>query len=316
MKNQLLLLALLVVAVRCTTSGPPPEALLAAADAVPQFEVNDPGADDVLFAGAGDIANGSYLTDAAATAAIIVRIPRATVYTLGDNAYLRGTSGQFAAFYQPTWGQFLDRTHPSPGNHEYYSLGARGYYRYFGARAGPPGLGWYSFDLRNWHIVSLNSEHVDNATQLAWLEKDLRETTRPCILAYWHHPLFSSGSEHGDDPRDQGRRTGRFWDALLVHGADVVLNGHDHNYERYEPQDASGTRLPAGLREFVAGTGGAELRVMGSLKRNSAFFDHTHHGVLLMTLHQHGYEWRFLATDGSTPDASTAPVECHAKPRH
>jgi hypothetical protein len=315
MKNRLVLLVLLVAAVRCATSPPSPEGLRAAAAAVPQFEMKEPAADDALFVGAGDIANGSYLTNAAATAAIIVRMPQATVYTLGDNAYLRGTSGQFSAFYQPTWGQFLDRTHPAPGNHEYYSLGAHGYFAYFGARAGPPDLGWYSFDLHNWHIVSLNSEHVDLEAQRAWLEKDLRGTAKPCILAYWHHPLFSSGSEHGDDRRDPGRRTGRFWDALLARGADVVLNGHDHNYERFELQDASGVPSPVGLREFVAGTGGAELRVMGSRKPHSVVFDNTHHGVLLLTLHANSYEWRFLATDGSTPDASTAPAECHAKHR-
>jgi len=312
MKKVLLVVLLTVTFARCA-SAPSADALHAAAMSVPKFEIKEPAGEDVFFVGAGDIAKGPTLTDAAATASIIMRFPRASVFTLGDNAYLRGTTKQFDSFYKPTWGQFFDRTNPSPGNHEYYSLGAAGYYEYFGRRAGPSGLGWYSYDLGNWHIVSLNSEHVDDAEQSAWLARDLDGTGKPCILAYWHHPLYSSGSEHGDQRRDQGRRTDRFWRALLSHDADVVLNGHDHDYERFESQDASQTATPAGLREFVVGTGGAELRTLGTHKANSAIFDATHHGVLLMTLHPNGYEWRFLATDGSIPDASTGNVECHAK---
>lgn len=311
--KKLLLLSFAAIALRCA-SAPPPETLRAAAMAVPQFQLAETGNDDAFFVGAGDIANAWLLTNAAATAAIIVRMPAATVYTLGDNAYPRGTFSQFTNSYNLTWGQFLDRTNPSPGNHEYYS-GGNGYFQYFGTRAGPAGLGYYSYDLKDWHIVSLNSEHVDDARQLAWLSNDLGQTSKPCIIAYWHHPLFSSGSEHGDQSSDQGRRTNRFWRLLLARGADVVLNGHDHNYERFDPQDAAGVAMASGLREFVVGTGGAELRTLGTRKRNSIVFDVAHHGVLLMTLHPNSYEWQFLATDGTMPDSSSSRVECLPKHR-
>jgi len=173
--------------------------------------------------------------------------------------------------------------------------------------AGPPGLGWYSYDLKGWHIISLNSEHVNDAAQLTWLENDLRETSKPCIIAYWHHPLFSSGDEHGDQSFDKGRRTDRFWRLLLAKGADVVLNGHDHDYERFDPQNTSGAPLASGLREFVVGTGGGEPRGLGTRKANSVFFDKDRRGVLLMTLHPNSYEWRF-----SLPTARLPTPAAHA----
>jgi len=312
MKKILVLLAFF--AIRCTTATPPSaEQLRAAAASVPAFSFPESANEDADFIGAGDIANARFLADAAATAAIINRFPAATVFTLGDNAYRDGTDAEFRDNYNPTWGAFLDRTKPSPGNHDYHTSGAAGYFRYFGPRAGPSGLGWYSYDLKGWHIISLNSEHVDDAAQLTWLDNDLKETSKPCILAYWHHPLFSSGDEHGDQSFDKGRRTDRFWRLLLARGVDVVLNGHDHNYERFDPQSSSGAPLATGLREFVVGTGGAELRALGTLKANSVKFDVQHHGVLLMSLHPNSYDWRFLATDGTIPDASTSRVECHPK---
>jgi acid phosphatase type 7 len=312
MKKVLVLLA--AFAIHCTTATPPsPEQLRSAAASVPAFAIPDASNEDAEFIGAGDIADARFLTDAAATGAIINRFPTATVFTLGDNAYRDGTDADFANNYNPTWGSFLDRTKPSPGNHDYKTSGAAGYFRYFGIRAGPPGLGWYSYDLKGWHIISLNSEHVGDAAQLAWLENDLKETTKPCIIAYWHHPLFSSGGEHGDQSFDKGRRTDRFWRLLLARGADVVLNGHDHDYERFDPQNSSGASLASGLREFVVGTGGGERRTLGTRKNHSVFFDKDRRGVLLMTLHPNSYEWRFLATDGTTPDSSSARVECLPK---
>jgi len=312
MKKLLVLLA--AFALHCATATPPSaEQLRAAAAAVPAFNVPEAANEDADFIGAGDIADARFLTDAAATGAIINRFPAATVFTLGDNAYRFGSDANYRDNYNPTWGMFLDRTKPSPGNHEYLTIGAAGYFRYFGLRAGPPGLGWYSYDLKGWHIISLNSEHVDDAAQMTWLENDLRETSKPCIIAYWHHPLFSSGDEHGDQRRDPGRRTDRFWRLLMAKGADVVLNGHDHDYERFDPQNTSGASLASGLREFVVGTGGGEPRGLGTRKANSVFFDAKIRGVLLMTLHPNSYEWKFLATDGTTPDASSARVECLPK---
>ena len=312
MKKLLALLA--VFAVHCTTATPPSaERLRAAAASVPVFSFPEAAGEDAEFIGAGDIADARFLTDAAATGAIINRFPAATVFTLGDNAYRDGTDADFRNNYDPTWGMFLNRTKPSPGNHDYHTAGAAAYFSYFGLRAGPPGLGWYSYDLKGWHIISLNSEQVNDSAQMAWLDNDLKKTSKPCIIAYWHHPLFSSGDEHGDQSFDKGRRTDRFWRLLLARGADVVLNGHDHDYERFDPQNTTGAPLGSGLREFVVGTGGGEHRSLGTRKANSVFFDKDHRGVLLMTLHPNGYEWKFLATDGTTPDASSARVECLPK---
>jgi hypothetical protein len=307
-------LAVLAVLLAGCVSAPDPATLRTAAVSVPVFAQPGVADDDALFVGAGDIAYPGQLSAAAATAAIIARLPTATVFTLGDNAYRFGRPIEFARNYAPTWGSFRSRTYPSPGNHDYYAHQGRGYFEYFGSRAGPPGLGYYSYDVKEWHVISLNSHHVDDEAQLRWLESDLRQTAKPCIVAYWHNPLFSSGSEHGDQSGDPGRRTDRFWIVLMRYGADVVLNGHDHNYERFDPQNAAGIPIADGLREFVVGTGGAHLRTLGTLKRNSVIFDVTHHGVLLMTLHPGSYEWRFLATDGATVDQSQSPVACHAKP--
>lgn len=313
MKRALLLAALAGLLAGCVTT-PDPEALRTAGAGVPKFAQPVVADDDALFVGAGDIAYPGQLAAAAATAAIIARLPGATVFTLGDNAYRFGRYVEFERNYAPTWGTFRNRTYPSPGNHDYYAHHGSAYFEYFGAQAGPPGLGYYSYDVKEWHVISLNSTHVDDLAQLGWLENDLRQTSKPCIAAYWHNPLFSSGSEHGDQSGDAGRRSDRFWLVLMRYGADVVLNGHDHNYERFDPQDASGVPIASGLREFVVGTGGAGLRALGTLKRNSVIFDVKHHGVLLMTLHPGSYEWRFLSTDGAIVDQSASPVACHAKP--
>jgi hypothetical protein len=309
----LIQLATLALLIDACVSLPDPAALKVAAARVLPFAAPVVGNDDALFVGAGDIAMAGQLSAAAQTAAIIERLPQAIVFTLGDNAYRFGRTIEFDRNYAPTWGAFRDRTWPSPGNHDYYTRGAAGYFGYFGSRAGPPGLGYYSYDVKGWHVISLNSHHVDDPAQLQWLENDLRQTSKPCIVAYWHNPLFSSGSEHGDQAGDPGRRSDRFWRLLIEHHADVVLNGHDHNYERFDPQDVNGLPASEGLREFVVGTGGANLRTMGTRKRNSAVFDAAHHGVLLMTLHPDSYEWRFLATDGTVVDQSSSPVACHAK---
>lgn len=308
--GSLQLLALSVLLSNCV-SIPDPVALKSAAADVPSFAAPVLGPDEVLFIGAGDIAYPGELSAAAATGAIIERIPQAVVFTLGDNAYRFGRPIEFERNYAPTWGAFRDRTWPSPGNHDYYTRDAAPYFHYFGSRAGPPRLGYYSYDIKEWHVISLNSHHVDDPAQLRWLENDLRQTSKPCVLAYWHNPLFSSGSEHGDQPGDPGRRSDRFWRLLIEHGADVVLNGHDHDYERFDPQHVNGLPAPGGLREFVVGTGGAHLRTLGTRKRNSAIFDVQHYGVLLMTLKQNSYEWRFLATDGAVVDQSSSPVPCH-----
>ena len=201
-------------------------------------------AQDVVV-GAGDIADCARTQDQA-TAALLDGIP-GTVIALGDLAYQSGTAAEFANCYGPTWGRHRARTRPSPGNHEYLSSGAAPYYAYFGAAAGPAGRGYYSFNLGNWHIVSLNSNVAAGAgsAQDQWLRADLADPAnqKPCTLAYWHHALFSSGSGHGNDFRTMG-----LFQTLYNAGADVVLTGHDHNYERSRRRTprASRTRPASG----------------------------------------------------------------------
>ncbi|HKA56274.1 MAG TPA: metallophosphoesterase [Candidatus Binatia bacterium] len=258
---------------------------------------------DPVLVGAGDIADCDT-PGAAATAALLDDIP-GTVFTAGDNVYPDGTTDEFRACYAPTWGRHLARTRPSPGNHEYHSAGARPYYAYFGAGAGEPGRGYYSYDLGGWHIVALNSNLREDAeaAQEQWLREDLAAHKVPCTLAYWHHPLFSSGSGHGGDPRLRP-----LWQILAEFAADVVINGHDHDYERFAPQTPDGRADAAhGIREFVVGTGGAVLGIFGLPHANSEVRKSGTWGVLKLTLHPTGYDWEFIPAAGGTfHDAGSA----------
>jgi hypothetical protein len=227
-----------------------------------------------------------------------------TVFTLGDNAYFHGTREEFRDCYDPTWGRHKGRTRPVPGNHEYESPGAGPYFEYFGPNAGPSGLGYYSFEVGSWHAVALNSNISVSAAsaQGQWLRNDLAASATRCTIAYWHHPLFSSGPD-GPSPRMRD-----FWRTLHEAGAEVVLSGHDHLYERFAPQDADGGLDPLrGIRQFVAGTGGAVLYPTGAARSNSearvsAF------GVLRLTLRSDGYDWEFTSVSGPR-DSGTG--SCH-----
>jgi len=320
MSARVLLLLAGALASSCSTGDrPAPESALTAAQITIDDKVN-PGAGDALFLGAGDIARCSEIEGAMATGnlirALLGKYPEAKVFTAGDNAYERGTTANFKDCYEPAWGSFNDRTAPSPGNHDYYTRDARPYFDYFDHYRSDPGAkarGYYSFNLRDWHIVSLNSDlPMDAASpQATWLESDLRTSGQPCILAIWHHPLFSSGDEHGADPRDPGRFTDDLWKTLERHHADVILNGHDHDYERFAPQDHTGTAAPGGIRQFVVGTGGAEIRGFGPVRTNSEDRE-LRHGILVLTLGPSAYTWAFLGTDGTAYDHSAGPVACHA----
>lgn len=259
------------------------------------------GEPEAVMVGAGDIAecdDGTPAAPGVATAKLVESIP-GTVFTLGDNAYLRGTAEEYAGCYAPTWGRFFSRTKPAVGNHEYMTPGAAGYYGYFGERAGPAGRGYYSYDLgESWHIVVLNSNcrelggcGVDSA-QVAWLKQDLATHTRPCTLAYFHHPRFSSG-RHGDDTDSRV-----MWQVLYDHGAELVLSGHDHHYERFAPQDADGKiDRKKGLRQFVVGTGGRrlyQLRPDGPMNAHTEVRNNDTFGVLKLSLFGGGYAWEFL----------------------
>lgn len=253
-----------------------------------------------VLVGAGDIAVcGSVGTEQ--TAAMLDRI-EGTVFTAGDNAYFQGSTNDFHNCYDPTWGRHKDRTRPSPGNHEYESPGARPYFAYFGSNAGPAGLGYYSFEAGPWHVVSLNSNVAagQGSPQYQWLADDLGARNARCLAAIWHHATFSS-SRNGPSPimRD-------VWRLLQQAGAEIAIVGHEHAYERFAPLDATGRPAPDGIRQFVAGTGGAPLyefvmAATGSEVRISSW------GLLKLTLSNDSYAWQFIAVGGSVRDSGTAP---------
>jgi hypothetical protein len=268
---------------------------------------------DPVFVGAGDIAACNSTGDEA-TAALLDAIP-GTVFTLGDNVYPTGTLSQYQACYESSWGRHKSRTVPVAGNHEYDASGNTGYFDYFGASAGTPGKGYYSFELGTWHVVVLNSNCSfvggcqAGSAQEQWLRADLAAHQADCTVALWHHPRFSSGTEHGSDPTMQP-----FWQALYDGGADLVLNGHEHSYERFAPQTPTGMPdLSYGLREFVVGTGGASHYPLGTPLPTSQASNSDTFGVLKLTLHSGSYDWQFVPEAGATfTDAGTGG--CHGAP--
>ena len=229
-----------------------------------------------------------------------------TVFTLGDNAYFSGTAREYRDCYDPTWGRHKSRTRPVPGNHEYETPGATPYFDYFGFNAGPSGLGYYSFDLGTaWHAVALNSNGAvgSSSAQVAWLRADLASSQSKCTVAYWHHPLFSSGP-NGDSPEMRD-----FWRLLYDAGVDVILVGHDHDYERFAPQDPDGRSDPVrGIRQFVVGTGGAASYAFVTVRPNSVVRLTPVFGVLKLTLQTDTYQWDFITTSGAG-DSGTG--SCH-----
>jgi hypothetical protein len=250
-----------------------------------------PGADPVIAA-AGDIANPvSPSASQWATSDLLVRGNYTAVLTLGDNQYEDGLLTDFLSSYDPTWGRVKAKTYPAPGNHDYHTPGAAGYFTYFGARAP---ASYYSFDLGAWHLISLDSEidHSDGSAQERWLENDLIGHPNACVLAYWHKPRFSSGPHGSDSSYDA------FWQDLYTAKADVVLNGHDHDYERFAPQTPAAVADARGIREFVVGTGGHGHYSLTSLQPNSEVFNGDTYGVLELTLHATTYEWRFVPAVG------------------
>jgi hypothetical protein len=264
----------------------------------------------VVLVGAGDIAGCDTLAGAEATARLLDAIP-GTVFGAGDFAYPDGAPENFGNCYDPTWGRHKARTRPATGNHDYHTKGASGYFNYFGGAAGDPAKGYYSYELGAWHIVALNSNCSQvggcnsGSPQERWLRADLASHPAPCTLAYWHHPLFTSG-RHGNDHEMKP-----IWQALHEAGAEVVLNGHDHDYERFAPQDANGVADAArGIREFVVGTGGRSLRPFRTPAANSEVRSREAFGVLKLTLRPKSYDWEFVPVAGKTFADSGSGV-CH-----
>jgi hypothetical protein len=265
---------------------------------------------DPILIGAGDIADCESDGDEA-TAALLDGLP-GTVFTAGDNVYPSGTIESFEACYTPSWGRHLARTRPAPGNHDRPGESLDGYVAYYGAAGtGPDGEPWYAYDLGTWHIIVLDSNCTDvggcdpDSPQGRWLASDLAASRARCTLAIWHHPRFSSGDEHGNDPAMDP-----LWRTLYAAGADVVVNGHDHDYERFAPQDPDGNEDRArGMRQFVIGTGGTALRGFDDPVANSELRAAVSHGLLEFTLRDGGYDWRFIPTRGDFSDRGTA--SCH-----
>jgi hypothetical protein len=263
-----------------------------------------------VVVGAGDISSCTSTGDEA-TAKLLLSIS-GTVFTAGDNAYTEGSLAQYNSCYGPTWGAYKARTMPAVGNHEYRTQGASGYFDYFGSPAVAPGKGYYySYDKGAWHIVVLDSEcnywatgfingpsqcsSQRQADMIAWLKDDLAANPTTCTLAYFHQPRFSSGFGGNN------LSTQPIWDALYTAKADVVISGHDHNYERFARQTPSGALdTSRGIREFVVGTGGASHGGFGTIKANSQVRNATTYGVLKLTLNSASYSWKFVPVAGKT----------------
>lgn len=262
---------------------------------------------------AGDIVDCN-LAGAEATAKLLDKLP-GTVLALGDLAYPDGSDASFKC-YDKTWGRHKARTRPAPGNHEYHTPGASGYFKYFGDVAGAPGHGYYSFELGSWHIISLDSQCNEvggcekGSPEEKWLRDDLKKSSSNCILAYWHIPLFSSGEEHGNAPEMKA-----FWEDLYAAGADIVLNGHDHDYERFALQSPEGSPDSThGIREFVVGTGGKSQRKFRAPLSTTEVRSNSTFGVLRLDLARDSYQWQFIpVAKGDFTDSGNGT--CHSVSR-
>jgi hypothetical protein len=256
--------------------------------------------------GAGDIAACTSSGDEA-TAALLDQIA-GTVFTTGDNVYDSGTAAEFQDCYAPSWGRHKARTRPAPGNHDWNTANAQGYRDYFGFNNTTT---YYSYNLGAWHVVVLDSDCsqvggcASGSAQYSWLATDLTANPRACTVAMWHHPRFSSG-EHGNSTAMQA-----IWQLLYDRNAELVLNGHDHTYERFAPQTPTGAADTArGLREFVVGSGGRNHYDFVAVQPNSEVRNNDTFGVLQLTLRADGYDWQFVPEAGKTfTDAGTG--SCH-----
>ncbi|MFJ7336375.1 metallophosphoesterase family protein [Streptomyces sp. NPDC101116] len=283
----------------------------ASADQPPAAADNTAAAASIRIAAAGDIC-GSACNQ---TASLVSSMSPTAVITAGDNAYDRGKLTEYKGTYDKTWGKFNSIVHPSPGNHEYKTSGAQGYFDYFqskGVTTGDRDKGYYSVDVGDWHLVALNSNINTKAgsPQEKWLRADLSSSTKPCTMAYWHHARFSSG-DHGDSAG-----TAPLLKALTDFKADVAVWGHDHHYERFAPALSDGKKdIANGIRTFVIGTGG---RALYSAKSRSAgpseVFNNNTYGVGQFDLTATGYSFTFKPVAGRTFTDSVSGT-CHAKPR-
>jgi acid phosphatase type 7 len=265
-----------------------------------------------VLAGAGNIASGTHIAEQ--TADLLDQIHADAVFTTGDNAFPDGSDSAYAHYYVNSWGRHLDKTHPVLGNHDYEDPNAKGSFDYFGTRLGAtPGLGYYSYDAGTWHVIVLNDHGSDasfldpSSAQGQWLANDLATHTNKCVLAMWHVPLFHSSNTPGWTSNPQHLPV---YQTLYAAGVDVVLNGQQHNYERFAPMNPSGDLDPNGIREFNVGTGGESVddftvAIHPNSEARAAVF-----GVLKLTLGTNRYTWEFVPVPGSTfSDAGSG--SCH-----
>ncbi len=274
------------------------------------------GVGDIAVCGTEGDEQTAKLVDSVLKADSVAKVSD-EVFTLGDNAYPDGSAANFALCFAPSWGdsakRILKKIHPTPGNHEHQSVGAAPYYQYFGSKAGSPKKGYYSYDAGAWHVIVVNGEiainstfsDVDRKAQEDWLRSELKGPQKLCSMAYWHQPLFSSGW-HGDSPAVRP-----IWQILQDGGVDLILNGHDHDYERFYPQNAFGIiDSTKGMIEYVVGTGGGDLRGFrnnpspASAARVQGYF-----GVLKLTLGKGEFRAAFLDVNGRVWDPSGG--KCH-----
>jgi calcineurin-like phosphoesterase family protein len=309
-----LLIAPLAVACKSEERATPPPAEAPAKEVALANAVVMIGVGDIAVCGTRGDENTAALVDS------VLRVDSAAgvetvVATFGDNVYPVGSRTDFARCFAPSWGgrRIMNAIRPSPGNHDYATLVGAPYYRYFGQRAGPPGVGYYSYDIGEWHAIALNSEIMVGPwftpraakAQMDWLRNDLKSHSNKCTVAYFHRPLFSSGV-HGGTGDVQP-----LWNIMYEGGVDLILNGHEHHYERFLPQTPLGVRDDAkGIEQIIAGTGGGDLRGLRSqLGRNSAAQIHGHFGVLKLTLGADEYRHAFIDTSGRIWDSGGR--QCH-----
>ena len=297
----------------------PPSPTLPPATPIPTTPVAADTQGVAELVGAGDIAvcAGQPAADSAAaiTAGLLANFPGADIFTAGDSSNEQATLTQYVDCFGPTWGVYKARIHPAPGNHDYVQPFAEGYFQYFGAAAGDPAKGYYSFDLGAWHVLVINSNCQDaggceaGSPQYKWVKQDLAAHPTLCSLAIWHAPMFTSGL-HGNDLEMLA-----IWKALYNAGAELVISGHDHHYERFAPQNPLGELDAAyGMRQFVVGTGGTALRTtLGYRTSHSQALIESVHGVLDLKLHPDSYEWQFVPEPGKSETDSGSTV-CHAPP--
>ena len=278
----------------------PPELVITLGSGIAPSATPTLPSDAVVLVGAGDIASCGNDNDEM-TAQLLDAIP-GTVFTTGDNVYGDASYAEFLECYDPTWGRHKERTRPIPGNHDYDTPGAAGYFQYFDNIPS-----YYAYDLGSWRIYALNSQIGVSlgSEQVIWLLADLAANPRQCVLAYWHAPRWSSGSLHGSDDDYQV-----LWEIFYRAGAELVVNGHEHSYERFAEMDANGSPSSPGLRQIVAGMGGRSLYQFDAPLPASEVRDNSSYGVLKLTLHADRYEWEFIPAAGSTfTDSGSTP--CH-----